>query len=78
MGLPGLQNPKNRQILPRAGESSGGAGGFACFWKRFILKQLVSIHTFDNRLKKRRTASVFELSSPQYRRRRKFRVIFAG
>jgi hypothetical protein len=48
-----------------AEESSGFAGRFPCFLKRFILKQLVSIHTFENKLKNRRETSIFELSSPQ-------------
>jgi hypothetical protein len=47
----------------QAAESSGFVGGFSCFWKRFILKQLVSIQTFENGLKDRRETSVFELSS---------------
>ena len=50
----------------QAAEYSGYAGPIRCFLeKRFILKQLVSIQTFEKRLKDRRETSVFELSSPQ-------------
>jgi hypothetical protein len=59
-------------------ESFGFSEGFLCFYKRFILKQLVLIRTLASRLKNGRKASVFELSSPQYRRRCELRVIFAG
>jgi hypothetical protein len=67
-----------RAMQALAEESSGSAGRFPCFLKRVIFKQVVSIHTLNNRLKNRRKTSVFELSSPQYRHRCEYRVIFAG
>jgi hypothetical protein len=49
----------------QAAESSGFADDSPAFRREFILKQLASLQTFENRLKDRRETSVFELSSPQ-------------